>query len=206
MKQRSLALILGLAMAFSFSARAGAVGVDPVLLTIDLSDPSNAVITATGLDPENSDYSTQEGAGVDLEDFLTTCASYDSSTGNSSSLYGASNEDLYDSYAIDNASSPGYKDLNLYVSGGSTQNQYFDTSVPAFSGSITVNLSSYVGKLPAIGTTGYIIAGFSRTEGYTLGLWEVVPEPSEYGMYAFLIFAALIVWRRMSVSRQLVRA
>jgi hypothetical protein len=205
MKLYLLGLILVLTVAFSMSARAAAVGgLDPVLLTIDLTDPYNAVITATGLDPMK-DSKAAEGLGVDLLQFFSAPQSFTYSEGNSSTLVGASNDAPYDSYVTDHHSGA-LTDLNLYVSGGSQTNQVFSKTSPAFSGSFTVNLSAFIGELPTLNEEGYILVGNDQSFGKIIGLWEVVPEPSAYGMYAFLAFAALIGWRRLSVSRQAIRA
>jgi len=205
MNLRSLGLIGVLVAAFGGSAYAFAV--EPVLLTIDLTDPCNAVITATGAFSSTDDSSTVEGAGVDLNNFLVFSPEGSSTSSSYGSLTPSGAETSYDTVGLDNASGS-WVDLNLYVSGGSVETQSFSSTSSAFTGTWTVDLSQYVGELPSVGTTGNIMAGFSRTEGSTIGLWEIVsvPEPSQYGLYAFLGFAALIGWRRLSTSRLALRA
>jgi len=95
----------------------------------------------------------------------------------------------YDRYwSVDAYSSGGAlpnRDLNLWSSSSIEPYQMFSTSVPAFTGSGTIDLSGYSSLLPSPGTSGDILAGYSAwTSDNVIGQWEVVPEPATLALLA----------------------
>lgn len=190
---RALRLAFIVVAAFGASAQADST----FLLTIDDTDPSAVVITATGLAPERDDSSTSTYDGVDLLQFFiadVTSAAKGALVGNLAPVDTLGPLFSYYRWDADHASGS-YVDLNLYGHSNVTETQDFSTSAPAFTGSDTIDFSTFAGALPAIGTHGDILAGWSSNQGQVIGSWTVVPEPSAVGLCC-LGLAGLAVWRR----------
>ena len=183
---------MGCILGFGANESSGISGV-PILLTIDDSNPTAVIFTAT-TSKSYSDYSgNTANAGVDLLSFFGANEQGISpgqfSGGN---LQGGNDGVSYDSLASDNYSTGGglYYDLEIFLSlaaPGSGSTETFSTNQSAFSGTWTVNLSSLgasAADLPATGTEGSIISGNNANSGAYLGEWQVLPtpEPSTTGL------------------------
>jgi len=148
-----------------------------ILLTIDDSNPSDTIITATGNFPATSVSPGLIADGVDLAGLFTSSVGFTDFTVASSSLTtgDGSSGPIFtqasgDNYSLQNV------DLNLYQN-NTPDTISFTAGQAAFTGTLTLNLSST--PLPAIGSMGNIVTGYSGSESNTLiGQWEVVPEPS----------------------------
>lgn len=167
-----------------------------ILLTVDVSNPNSVVFTATNGAP-NTSVDVDAFVGFSLLGFLNTDA-LEVFDGNGNLAANGMTDSYLTFFSLDYAtgpSSPG-KDVNLFANlDAGTQN--FVTSAPAFSGSITFDLSSISLLLPTIGTTGSIQVGDGITVGPVIGTYEVVPEPAA----CFLLGAAgmLLIFRRRRV-------
>jgi hypothetical protein len=164
-----------------------------ILLTIDISNPANVTFSATNGHPD-ADFDLDASIGFTLLGFLTNdeATSFDSTgTLSASGMI----EPYLSLFTLDYAGGlyePG-RDLNLYANADAgTQN--FLTTAPAFSGSITFDLSEIASLFPSVGTTGTIQAGDGSTVGPVIGSYEVVPEPAA----CILVGAAgmLLIFRR----------
>lgn len=159
-----------------------------VLLTINDSNPAAVVLTATGAHAGVNDNSNTANEGVDLLQFFTldqvNMTFGQDLTG---TLTGGNIGVNYDDVFSDNQSSAGgaFLDMELYVdlnSPGQGNTETFSTTQPAFSGTWTIDLASLgvtSQALPAAGTEGNIISGYSGNPGAVIGQWQVeaVPEP-----------------------------
>lgn len=161
----------------------------PVLIEVDVSDLSAVTFSTTGAAPVVS--TTEPGfAGVTLVEIAT-----DNTSGNRSvpggTLGPGASGGAYDNLT-NSFSTLDVRDLNFW---GSPGTQVFDTSMPAFAGSITVDLSD--ADFLAPGSTGIIIAGDSPRldvdPNAILGSWIIVPAP---GAMAMAPVALLAVRRR----------
>lgn len=179
----------------------------PILLTIDVSNPSAVTITATSSN-SYSDYSgNTANAGVDLLGFFgANEQSLSPGQFSGGSLQGGNDGVSYDSLTSDNYSTGGglYYDLEVYLSAaavGSGNTETFSTNLPAFSGTWTVNLSSLgvsASDLPSAGSEGTIISGSGASAGPFIGEWQVVstPEPGTAGLLALGAIVTGIAIRR----------
>jgi hypothetical protein len=189
MNLRMLVLFSVLVLAPGLSARAGAF-----LLTIDLTDPSNVTITATGALALEDSSTTSTFDGVDMLQFLTSAVVADPVV--IGGLVPSGTTLAYDSWGTDSYSGSAV-DINLYSSSESSQTQAFSTSTPAFTGTWTGLDFSSLGGLPSAGMSGDILAGYSGNPDGIIGQWVVVPEPSQYGFVMTLGLVGLFGYRRL---------
>jgi len=167
----------------------------PVLLTIDDSDPSAVVITATGFAPAVNSGKFAS-SGVDLLTFFRTGQTGLLGSSFNTTLFGGGSPSPYSDVRSDNFSTSGGSsvDLNLFIVTGSGDLQGFTTTQPAFTGSWTIDLSGLgvsAPDLPTSGTTGDILTGFSGDQGAIIGQWEVGPVP-EPGVGSLLVLGSII--------------
>ncbi len=158
------------------------------LLTINDSNPSAVIITATGANAGVNYSGNTANDGVDLLQFFTL-NEFNMSFGQdlTGTLTGGNIGVSYDDVYSDNESTSGgnYFDMELYVdnnSPGEGNTETFSTSQPAFSGSWTIDFSALGvtgAALPTPGSTGSIMSGFSGSPGDIIGQWEIqaAPEP-----------------------------
>ena len=182
-----------------------------VLLTINVYDPNNVTITATGAIPgaSGSDIFLN---GVDLLGFFTQNVAFPPYHVVSSSLTtgDASSGPLYDSAIGDNYDSGG-NDLALYSSSGGGSTESFTASTsdttgsPAFLGEMILKLNG--APLPTAGTEGNIITGFSYTapNNVVIGQYDVesvaAPEPSSWLLcIGSLTLLAIYRWRSIRLG------
>lgn len=167
------------------------------LLTVDTSNPAAVTVTSTGEEPEAGDSSTTTYDGVTLLGFFTSEELLgDSYALSSSTLQPAGATVSYTLWTVDNYSGTAV-DLNLYED-EAYQDQIFSLSDPAFTGTATLDLSGY--SLPAAGTTGNILAGYSGYSGAIIGQYRVVPEPHAFPLAAGLGLMTF-VWMRRRLRR-----
>ena len=204
MNLRKIASTILVAAALGTSAHASSSCL-PVLLTIDISDPSAVKITSTGLNAGANDRCTSENDGIDLESFFSSPVSIETDPPACGNLTPSGCGTIpYDTWDSDNASGCNV-DLNLYSTACDADDilQKFSKCDIAFDGTLTLDLSDYICELPGVGDCGVIIAGYSDNEGNVIGLWKVictpVPEPSQYGLGIALALIALAVSRRTSL-------
>jgi hypothetical protein len=162
------------------------------LLTIDLSDIENVVITATGENPDADDSGIDGGIGFTMLSFFTSDS--DLFAFGSGNLQSNGMTDPFQG-AFANSFAAGFGpgvDLTIAFGAG-TQN--YSTLSSAFSGSMTLDLTAVSALLPAINSTGIIRAGDGSdgSVGGQIGQYQVVPEPSSL---LLLAGAALLCLRR----------
>jgi uncharacterized protein (TIGR03382 family) len=203
-------------VAFALAGSAGFAGPSyPLLLTVNDSDPTAVTITATTQGPAIDYNGNTVNEGVDLLGFFSSDES-GMTVGPvlSGTLQGGDSGFSYDDVNSDNESSGGgsYFDLQLSLdpaSPGSGTLENFTTGQPAFTGSWTIDLSSLgvdASALPAAGTEGEIISGYSGGVGDVIGDWQVVatdptPEPGTGSLLAVGVLAmGILVYRRRAAA------
>lgn len=169
-----------------------------ILLTIDDSNPYAVIITATGALPNASAGPVPIADGIDLLNFFTNnvtpSAFPDFSPANNPPTPTLTTDDtssglIFTEFTSDNYSGVNYQDLNLLNNNDDLSQTITFTATqgdvigqPAFKGSLSLNL--FGTPLPAVGSKGTIITGFSLTapNNTLIGGWEVVsaPEPSNW--------------------------
>ncbi len=166
--------------------------VDRILLTINVTDLTSVVFSATGEFSLINDSSSVSADGITLRGVFSLPSSSLSSGFASSSLRPSGTTQAYDFFSINFASVTGY-DVNFYFGGvGVPQTQTFQTNAAAFSGASTGNFNTQT--FVPVGTTGDIIVGDTvGGSGATIGQWEVVPEPSTVSLL-FLGTAGTAAW------------
>jgi hypothetical protein len=188
-------LLLGF---LALTARAQSV----VLLFVDDSNPADVVITSTGNDPlvSNSTFTTYDGVSL-LQFFTSNLTETDNGTV-SGDLTPQGAIEPFDTWSTDNSSGSSLVDFSPYYSNQTdASTEAFDTSSPAFTGQIFVDLSNYTADLPGPGVTGNIVAGYTfNGEGPgispVLGQWQVVPEPAASALLGGLLALAAVVRTR----------
>lgn len=169
-----------------------------VLLSIDTSNPSAVTITATGNFSSINENNRKTSDGIDLLQFFISSNSFNSTSvsgsltpsGGGSSSYSQAFQDSYSGSAVD---------LNLLSGSSSPQN--FSTTTPAFTGTATLDLSSYSSALPAAGASGDILDGWKYiNSGVVIGKWSVVPEPSTYALFGMGAVVLLRAARRRKTA------
>ncbi len=159
-----------------------------VLLTVDISNPSAVIVSATGNYASTSDNLKTVWDGIDLLGIFTSNVNGQFAANViGGTLIGGGSGQAYDFYEPDDSAggsrNGNYVNLNLYQNQtNSPPVQSFSTETPAFTGSMTIDLSRVANSLPASGTSGDIRAGWSGNLGSMIGQWQVigtapVPEP-----------------------------
>lgn len=170
------------------------------LLTIDITDPTTVVFSATGNFSSTDDNGHSAYDGIELLQFFNNSADRfgGSMTG---TLTGGESGDPYDTFASDNFTvADGENDLNIYGDSTSDQ-QNFTTISAAFTGVSTADLSEATSLLPTPGTTGDIMTGFSLNAGSIIGQWIVIstvptPEPSTLALAGLGAVTTILFARR----------
>jgi len=170
---------LALLLPFLFCAYSHAA----VVVTIDITDPSAAVIRSVA---NNSLVNVNLGVnflgGISFRNFFTANESIPITSplaisGNWTARGTTSSYNEMVTFAFgDQDVVPGV-DLNGLAE--DTVEQIFVMSAAPFTGSSTVDLSSFM-NLPAVGATGDIYSGFLDSQGGLIGSWQIIiiPEPS----------------------------
>jgi hypothetical protein len=186
---------VAIAVSFTLASMSCFAVNSPYLITIDVSNPANVTLTATGINAlANTTGQTAED-GVDLLGFFSQDAGSISINPLSAQELAGAGLSPYEYFTPDNRSSAGggFFDLNLISASGDPEN--FSTSLPAFTGTSTFNLG-YLdlpsSALPATGSQGDILAGDSENPGQVIGEWEVEPAP-EPGILGIFALGTLIV-------------
>ncbi len=152
-----------------------------VLLTVDISNPASVVIAATGNNASTNDSSKTAWDGIDLLGiFLSNVYGQFGTNAIGGTLIGGGSGQAYDFYEPDGTSgrNANHFNLNLYENQpGSPPIQSFSTGTSAFTGSMTIDLSSVVSALPSSGASGDIRAGWFGNQGAVIGQWQVVYTP-----------------------------
>jgi hypothetical protein len=201
-----ISIVFSLAALFSFAANLRSSA--QVLLTINDSDPSAVVITATGNNAGLDFNGSSANDGVDLLQFFTLDES-GMTFGHflTGTLQGGGTGISYNDVWDDNQSTTGGSalDAELYVDNGSPGSgniETFSTTSPAFTGTWTIDMAALgvsSAALPTAGSSGNIMSGFSHNPGSVVGTWEVqgVPEPTTIGLASVgAAFAGLGLLRR----------
>ena len=192
-----------------FAATFQAAG-QSVLIKVYTWDPSNVRFVAQAANA-SANASVDIAYGVDLIKFFTSTPAPGITGGFvNGNLIPAGTNFAYNAWETDNLLSLGkYVDLNLYTTGTSAT-QVFSTATRAFNNNTaTINLSSFLAYLPAVGATGNIYSGDVNATGqnWLIGTWVVVvPEPSVEAQLALgaMVLAGLAFirrTRRVSASR-----
>jgi hypothetical protein len=180
------------------------------LLTVDDTDVSNVVITATGAFAGQASSTTIANEGVTLLGFFTSDETGVSATTlPNSTLQGGGTAVSYDDFAAINFSggTPAL-DANLYVDSGNLgqgSTQTFTTTSAAFTGTWTIDLSALGvsdAALPANGATGEIFSGDANNPGVEIGTYDVVqtPEPTtvSLALVGFAITGVAVLRRKVT--------
>ena len=160
-----------------------------ILLEIDPTNLSTVTITSTGNHSLINDSSADGTAGIWLQGVFSTGGVASAPT--SSTLTPAGNTGPYDQiyndfFGID------VTDLGFYRNSSEVQN--FQTTAPAFTGSMTADFSTSTFLSSSVGTTGEIRVGDTTTGSNALiGYYKIVPEPTSLSILAG---AGLLIARR----------
>jgi hypothetical protein len=155
-----------------------------LVLTINIANPSSTIITAVANNSQiTADLEVNFLGGISFVSFFT--ANEDITVadpvGISGTWTGGGAAVAYDEMVTFNYGNPAVvaaRDLSIYnVGAGNSLRQFFSTSTTAFTGSSTLDLSSFT-NLPAVGTTGNVYIGYESDHGGIIGQWQVIPEPS----------------------------
>ena len=188
--------VLALAVVVGLIAATSPVVGQSVLIDINQYNLNDVTFTTTGL-AAFANTNVAENAGVDLIGYFSSSLT-SVRTGVAGTLTPAgAGTTAYNEWIADNYQN-GFNDVDLNLfSSSRIPVQDFTTSSAAFTGTVGLNLSSYLAELPATGTEGPIYAGYSRQPGTLIGYWEVVPEPSSLEQLALggIILSGLIAWR-----------
>ncbi|MEN6452417.1 MAG: PEP-CTERM sorting domain-containing protein [Thermoguttaceae bacterium] len=173
------------------------VQAEPILLSIDVSKPSAVTITATGAHSLVDDSSANVQLGVVLLSFFNKAQEYAWANCTGDLTPPSSSSQGYNWWGPDTVDTAG---LNLYAFTGGVYPapehavQNFSTTASAFTGTCTVDLSSYAASLPLAGESGDIWAGSSGLGSHAvLGQWVAVPEPSTMCLLTIL-FGSIVAW------------
>lgn len=159
-----------------------------VVLNVNVSDPANLVITATGAASSISDTALL-ASGVTLKDFFTATMSQFGSFAGNLSVVGSGFP--FDNWSFDSTIGTG---LNLYSTQGTTYS--VTLGVSPFSGEGSTDFTAWVASLPVSGATGDVLIGESSAGANIIGQWVAVPEPSSYGIAAGVALIAFAAQRR----------
>ncbi|MDP0498511.1 MAG: PEP-CTERM sorting domain-containing protein [Verrucomicrobiota bacterium JB022] len=166
-----------------------------VLLTIDMTDISAVVITATGNFADINATSDAANFPVQLKGFFTVDPGTTTYSALETTLQGPSSGDILDSI-LGGRSGPSQTTAILRTGSGKVET--FSTTSTAFTGYAIFDLSSIESFLPTWGDSGNITTDNAGSE--IIGTWEVatvaVPEPSTYAALAGLATLGLVFWRR----------
>ena len=182
-----------------FAATFPAAG-QSILVYIYEGNPAAVQFVASTNYPTPDDSSQYNLFGVDILNYFTAPASTGGAV--TGTLIPAGTSVAYNRWFPDNLNESSSVDLNLYVT-AITQLQIFTNRSRAFTGTATIDLSSWLAQLPVTGATGFIFSGDGRSPGVLLGRWIVVPEPpveAQLGLGAMLL-AATGFFRRSRRSR-----
>jgi hypothetical protein len=203
-------LLASLAIGTSLVALSCSTGSAQVLLTIDTSDVSNVVITATGSAAGQGSATTIANDGVTLLGFFTSSQTAAGSLLPNSTLQGGGLSVSYDDFAAVNYAGGAFSlDANLYVDSTDVDHgmtQTFTTSSPAFTGTWTIDLGSLgisAAALPGNGASGQLFSGDANDHGVQIGTYDVVqtvPEPTTIGLalVGFAITGVAVLRRKVA--------
>lgn len=169
-----------------------------ILITIDITDPSAVVFTATSAAPSADGPNVPGINGIDfLQFFITPIDGFALGDVTPSTLATYLDSHYpYLNWNTDSYSGPNV-DLNFYSQDPSSQR--FDTSSPAFIGTATVDFSAYASYLPSAGATGQITDGNSGNASgpsrplTVLGTYNVVPEPATCALLALTLLLPFLL-------------
>jgi MYXO-CTERM domain-containing protein len=187
----SSALVLAAGL---FAATFPAAG-QSILINIYEGNPAAVQFVATTNFPTPDDSSQYNSFGVDILNYFTAPASTGGTV--AGTLIPAGTSAAYNGWFPDNLHAATSVDLNLYVT-ANPQLQIFTNRSRAFTGTATIDLSSFLAQLPGTGATGNIYSGDARSAGAWLGKWIVVPEPPVEAQVAMgaIVLAGLALVRR----------
>jgi hypothetical protein len=177
---------------FLFTASAGKAA---VILTIDISNPSATVFSATGAFAQNNDIdSTFLNEGFTLLGFFNAPADGGPNYFDTSTLYSPGGSFAYTTLFVISISGT---DLDLNIAGSGFSTQDFSVSEPALSGIAFADMTDWLPYL-TVGKTGDILAGDLFYNTVTIGQYQVIPEPSTMSLLlaSFVLLAGILRWRR----------
>lgn len=166
-----------------------------VLLSVDITDLSAVTITATGAAPDyaTSAYTTYDGVAL-LGFFggagLINYSTFPVTSGNLTPSGAAAAFDSSDVQTI----SANLADLGLYRNSGAEQ-ELFAFGTPAFTGTLTLNLSSFTRSDFTLGTFN-LAAGYQNSGTTQIGQYTVIPEPATYALLLGGVALVLVAVRR----------
>lgn len=168
-----------------------------IVISIDISNPSAVVITATSNNYTGTAITggSVTGQGIILSGF------FGSATGVGNAEVSALGTPTFFPASLPT----GTYDRLLQVAGGSEDanvfellppydTQTFATNAAPFRGTMTADLSNNFGTLPGIGESGSVTVG-----GTMVGTWSVVPEPATFGLTGALLLGWCLYSRHRTV-------
>lgn len=168
-----------------------------VLLIVDVTNPSQVRLIATGAPASVEGVESVTDTGVTLRNFFTGSGA--------DSLDGQDKLPGYDLLPSDASASVPYEkfwvnagvDLNLYESStGATQTETFHDHIAAFTGEMRGDFTSWTALLPSSGASGDIYESGTDT---VIGTWQAqsaIPEPATYAAWTGLLALGVVAFKR----------
>ena len=185
-----------LSLSFAYFAGISALPA-AVLITVDVSDPTAVVFTATAELSSRDDSSRNLLDGVSLMNFIPGTSNYGDIVSGSLAPVGTPAFDFFNFIDAENTDFPtAGRDLSLFSSSGASFDMVFETAGPAFSGSTIVDFTDAAITLPTVGTVGEIRPGVGLLLNDSIGTFEVIPEPSSSLLLLSSICGYFLIRRR----------
>lgn len=199
MKTRSIKLLCN-SLAVLATALAAPRASAAVILTIDISNPAQTVLTATGAFAQNDDVDdTSLNEGFTLLGIFNSAASSGPDFFDTSTLFSPGGNFAYTNLFVVTMSGD---DLDLNIAGSGFSTQDFSVTAPAFTGAATADFTDWLPFLTP-GATGNILAGDPTYSTVIIGQYAVIPEP---GTVALLIAGGCLfagLFRRRSLRKSI---
>ena len=166
----------------------------PVLLQVNVLNPSSVTFTTTGNSPA---VNVSGDDSIDLEQFLTQDVGMISGAVGGNLMAPGIFTRSFSAFWTGYSGEPNVDCAFASGAGG----EIFVTTTPAFTGSANVDFSAWAAALPALGARGDIGVnadlGNPGYPGTLIGQWEAVPEAAPLGWAMIApVGAFLVLWHR----------
>lgn len=188
---RWMSLLSVCATLLCFTVPGARAQLQPVLLTVNVANPTHVVITTTGALPQTNNNTTIPLEGILLTDLFTA----DLEMGfNTASLIGnlAATGSVRFEVGYSGTNQSNKKNINLFtesLSPGTDVPMTFSTTTPAFVGGSILDLSTFpAASFQAPGFVGDVRVGQTTTSPVLGAYLVIVPEPSSATVLGVALF------------------
>jgi hypothetical protein len=204
MKFPKLSLLLSVCVAAIVPSEAA------IVLQIDITNPNAVVFRSTTANAQsNGSADADYEGGITIENFFISARNITTAvalSGNLTSSGATASFNELVTFNFGNSTPVSADDLSVYHAPLNTGGvQTFSTSLQAFTGSGSVDLSTHASALWAVGQTGDVLLSYQNVGGQrvVIGQWEIVssiPEPSAYAaIFGGMALGCAIFSRRRRV-------